>query len=191
MKLSRLRFSGEMFSLHRNTIVIVIGLALAALSIFYTWRVSVDMKHEDEMAIEQLRRDERNAVEMWEDILRNTNIGGQMVYNPELLNKLAEHTNVPLIIADERLNVLASGVLGKFLWAVIIGMALSFKARTSLNPFSSKYDCNPLSIGPITLYPFNMTSVQICTASAPTAIYCTASSHEEIPPCPKMGSLLA
>ena len=63
------------------------------------------MKHEDEMAIEQLRRDERNAVEMWEDILHNTNIGGQMIYNPELLNKLAEHTNVPLIIADERLNV--------------------------------------------------------------------------------------
>lgn len=110
MKLSRLRFSGEMFSLHRNTIVIVIGLALAALSIFYTWRVSVDMKHEDEMAIEQLRRDERNAVEMWEDILRNTNIGGQMVYNPELLNKLAEHTNVPLIIADERLNVLVTNL---------------------------------------------------------------------------------
>lgn len=110
MKLSRLRFSGEMFSLHRNTIVIVIGLALAALSIFYTWHVSVDMKHEDEMAIEQLRRDERNAVEMWEDILRNTNIGGQMVYNPELLNKLAEHTNVPLIIADERLNVLVTNL---------------------------------------------------------------------------------
>lgn len=78
---------------------------LVSLSLFYTWKVSVDMKHEDEMAVEHLRRDERNAVEMWEDILHNTNIGGQMIYNPELLNKLAEHTNVPLIIADERLNV--------------------------------------------------------------------------------------
>ena len=110
MKLRRITLSGEVFSLHRNTIVIVVGLALAALSIFYTWRVSADMKHEDEMAIEQLREDERNAVEMWEDILRNTNIGGQMVYNPELLNKLAEHTNVPLIIADERLNVLVTNL---------------------------------------------------------------------------------
>ena len=110
MKLRRITLSGEVFSLHRNTIVIVVGLALAALSIIYTWRVSADMKHEDEMAIEQLREDERNAVEMWEDILRNTNIGGQMVYNPELLNKLAEHTNVPLIIADERLNVLVTNL---------------------------------------------------------------------------------
>ena len=46
------------------------------------------------MAVEQLRRDELNAVEMWEEILRSTNIGGQMVYNPELLHELAEHTNV-------------------------------------------------------------------------------------------------
>ena len=93
-----------------RTIAIVVGLALAALSVFYTWRVSVDMKHEDEMAIEQLKEDERNAVEMWEDILRSTNIGGQMIYNPELLDKLAEHTNVPLIIADERLNVLVTNL---------------------------------------------------------------------------------
>ena len=99
-----------MFRLRRNTIVIVVGLALASLSVYYTWRVSADMKHEDEMAIEQLREDERNAVEMWEDILRNTNIGSQMVYNPELLNELAEHTNVPLVIADERLNVLVSNL---------------------------------------------------------------------------------
>ena len=91
--------------MRRRAIVIAVGLALALLSICYTWRVSVEMKHEDEEAIEQLRRDERNAVEMWEDILHTTNIGGHLIYNPELLNKLAEHTNVPLIIADERLNV--------------------------------------------------------------------------------------
>jgi K+-sensing histidine kinase KdpD len=82
-----------------------VGLVLAALSVVYTWRMSVGMRQEQEVAIEQLRQDERNAVEMWEDILRSTNIGGQMVYNPELLHELAEHTNVPLIIADERLNV--------------------------------------------------------------------------------------
>ena len=110
MQMPRIRFSSDMLRLRRNTIVIVVGLALASLSVYYTWRVSADMKHEDEMAIEQLREDERNAVEMWEDILRNTNIGSQMVYNPELLNELAEHTNVPLVIADERLNVLVSNL---------------------------------------------------------------------------------
>ena len=105
MKLPHITFPRRVFSTRSRTLVILVGLVLVSLSLFYTWRVSVDMKHEDEMAIEQLRRDERNAVEMWEDILHNTNIGGQMIYNPELLNKLAEHTNVPLIIADERLNV--------------------------------------------------------------------------------------
>ena len=110
MQMPRIRLSSDMLRLRRNTIVIVVGLALASLSVYYTWRVSADMRHEDEMAIEQLREDERNAVEMWEDILRNTNIGSQMVYNPELLNELAEHTNVPLVIADERLNVLVSNL---------------------------------------------------------------------------------
>jgi signal transduction histidine kinase len=80
-------------------------MALAALSVYYTWKVSVDMKHEDESAVEQLRQTERNAVAMWEDILRSTNFGGQMVYNPKLFDELAEHTNVPFVIADERLNV--------------------------------------------------------------------------------------
>ena len=97
--------SRRIFSVRRRTVVIAVGLVLAALSIYYTWTVSTAMKHEDEAALMQLRRDERNAVEMWEDILHTTNIGGQMVYNPSLLNELAAHTNVPLIIADERLNV--------------------------------------------------------------------------------------
>lgn len=110
MKLPYVNISTKFFSTRRRTIVIALGLALAALSIYYTWTVSVEMKHEDEAAVEQLREAERNAVSMWEDILRSTNIGGQMVYNPELLDKLAEHTNVPLIIADERLNVLVTNL---------------------------------------------------------------------------------
>lgn len=107
MKLPKIDFalSRRFFSTRRRTIVIVLGLVLATLSIYYTWTVSTAMKHEDEAAMIQLRHDERNAVEMWEDILHTTNIGGQMIHNPALLNKLAEHTNVPLIIADERLNV--------------------------------------------------------------------------------------
>lgn len=107
MKFPKIDFalSRRFFSTRRRTIVIALGLVLAALSIYYTWTVSTAMKHEDEAAMIQLRHDERNAVEMWEDILHTTNIGGQMIHNPALLNKLAEHTNVPLIIADERLNV--------------------------------------------------------------------------------------
>ena len=105
MKLPRIHTTRLSSTLRSRTTFIVVGLLLASLSILYTWRVSMGMKHEDEIAIEKLRQDERNAVEMWEDILRTTNIGGQMIYNPELLHELAEHTNVPLIIADERLNV--------------------------------------------------------------------------------------
>ena len=59
---------GRIFSARRRTVVIAIGLALAILSILYTWRVSTDMRHEDEAAIEQLRTMEQNAVKMWEDI---------------------------------------------------------------------------------------------------------------------------
>lgn len=109
MKLPLINTPMRFISARRRTVAIVIGLALAALSVYYTWTVSVEMKHEDEAAVEQLRRDERNAVAMWEDILRSTNIGGYG-YNQELLNKLAEHTNVPLAITDERLNILVTNL---------------------------------------------------------------------------------
>ena len=65
MTLNPLNIGRRFVVARRRTIVIVVGLALAALSVFYTWRVSVDMKHEDQLAIEKLREDERNAVEMW------------------------------------------------------------------------------------------------------------------------------
>ncbi len=105
MKLPRIHNPRLSITLRNHATLIVVGLVLAAISVVYTWRMSVGMRQKQEAAIEQLREDERNAVEMWEDIMRSTNIGGQMVYNPELLQELAEHTNVPLVIADERLNV--------------------------------------------------------------------------------------
>ncbi len=105
MKLPRIDSPQLSSTLRNHATLIIVGLVLALLSVVYTWRMSVGMRQAQEVAIEQLREDERNAVEMWADILRSTNIGGQMVYNPELLQKLAEHTNVPLIIADDRLNV--------------------------------------------------------------------------------------
>ena len=106
MKFTRLQTSRLSATLRSRTTFLIVGTVLALLSIAYTLRISIGMKHEDEAAIEKLREDERNAVEMWEDILRSTNIGGQMVYNPELLHELAEHTNVPLIIADLLMGML-------------------------------------------------------------------------------------
>ena len=105
MKLPRIHNPRLSVTLRNHATLIVVGLVLAGISVVYTWRMSVGMRQEQDAAIEHLRQDERNAVEMWEDILRSTNIGGQMVYNPELLQELAEHTNVPLVIADERLRV--------------------------------------------------------------------------------------
>ena len=109
MKLPHIHIPSRLLSARRRTVVIALGLALAALSVYYTWTVSVEMKHEDEAAVNQLRKAEHNAVSMWEDILRSTNIGG-FGYNYELLDKLAEHTNVPLVITDERLNVLVTNL---------------------------------------------------------------------------------
>ena len=85
MKLPRLHNPQLSTTLRNHATLLVVGLVLAILSVVYTWRMSVGMRQEQEAAIEQLREDERNAVEMWEDILRSTNIGGQMVYNPELM----------------------------------------------------------------------------------------------------------
>lgn len=105
MKLPHTYLTQRLFSTRRRTVVIIIGLALAALSVYYTWSVSVNMKHEDEAAISELRDAERNAVEMWRDIIASPNIIRTLSYNADLLNKLAEHTAVPLIIADEFINV--------------------------------------------------------------------------------------
>ena len=110
MKLKHLHIPRLSTTLRSRKLVMVVGMVLAVISVIYTWRISIGMKHEDESVIERLHRDERNAVEMWEDILHSSKIGGQMLYNPELLDELAEHTNVPLIIADERLNILVTNL---------------------------------------------------------------------------------
>ena len=110
MKLNLGILKSKLFSTRRRTVVIAIGLALAATSIYYTWTISSEMRHEDEMAIRQLRDTEHNAVAMWEDILRSTKSSGYIFYNTELLNRLAEHTTVPIVIADDRLRPLVSNL---------------------------------------------------------------------------------
>lgn len=108
MKLPRLNISAKLFDRRRRTVIIVAGLVLAALSVIYTWTISAQMKHEDEEAIEELRDAEHNAVEMWEDILRLPYIN--QLINSESLLKLAEHTNVPLMIVNERNDVKISNL---------------------------------------------------------------------------------
>ena len=98
---------GRLFSARRRTVVIAIGLALATLSIYYTWKVSADMRHEDELAIQQLRDSEQNAVKMWEDILRSS----RHIFNePQLLMELAEHTTIPFVITDDALTPIISNL---------------------------------------------------------------------------------
>ena len=98
---------GRIFSARRRTVAIAIGLALVMLSISYTWKVSTDMQHEDEAAIQQLRESEYNDVEMWEDILRSS----RYIFNePQLLKELAEHTTIPFVITDDALTPLVSNL---------------------------------------------------------------------------------
>lgn len=108
MKLSSRYNPRRLFSTRRRTIVIAVGLVLAALSVYYTLSVTTGMKHEDEDAVEQLRNDERNAVEMWEDIVALTDLSDPT--NREHLQKLAEHTNVPIIVANKRLEVMVTNI---------------------------------------------------------------------------------
>ena len=108
MKLTTRYNPRRLFSTRRRTIVIIIGLALAALSVYYTWTVSSDMRHEDEAAVEQLRGAERNAVQMWADIVASADFADPR--NHELLNQLAAHTNVPIIIADKGLDIVVSNL---------------------------------------------------------------------------------
>ncbi len=110
MKLSSRYNPRRFLSARGRTIAIVVGLALAALSVYYTWSVSADMKHEDEVAIEQLRDAERNTVAMWKDIVREANFGIHNRGEERLLRELAEHTNVPFVITNEYSQVMLSNL---------------------------------------------------------------------------------
>lgn len=109
--LSKLDLSQKVFSIRGRTAVIIIGLVLAALSVFYTLMVTAELHRNEERTIEELRVAERNGVELWADILRSTsNIYGELVYNADLFANLVRHTNVPFVITDEYLNVVISNL---------------------------------------------------------------------------------
>ena len=108
---SKLDLSQKIFSIRRRTAVIIIGLVLASLSVFYTLMVTSELHRNEERTIEELRAAERNGVELWADILRSTNnIYGELVYNSDLFANLVRHTSVPFVITDEYLNVVASNL---------------------------------------------------------------------------------
>lgn len=108
---SKFALSQKIFTTRRRTAVIVIGLVLAALSVFYTLMVTSELHRNEERTIEELRAAERNGVELWADILRSSNnIYGELVYNSDLFANLVRHTSVPFVITDEYLNVVVSNL---------------------------------------------------------------------------------
>lgn len=109
--LRKIDLSQRLLYVRRRTIVIVIGLVLASLSVLYTLMVTSELHRNEERTIEELRAAERNGVELWADILRSTNnIYGELVYNSDLFANLVRHTSVPFVITDEYLNVVASNL---------------------------------------------------------------------------------
>ena len=108
MKLLPIHSTRRLFSTRRRTIVIIVGLALVSLSVYYTWRISSDMRHEDEASVQKLKEDEQNIVEMWVDIVRSTNLADAQNYN--ILMKLAEHTTIPIAVTDDFANHLVSNL---------------------------------------------------------------------------------
>ncbi len=108
---SKFALSQKIFTTRRRTAVIVIGLVLAALSVFYTLMVTSELHRNEERTIEELRAAERNGVELWADILRSSNnIYGELVYNSDLFANLVRHTSVPFVITDEYLNIVVSNL---------------------------------------------------------------------------------
>lgn len=136
----------RIFSTQRRTAVIVIGLVLAMLSIYYTWSVSTAMKHEDELAIEQLRAMEQNAVKMWEDILRSSKSSGYIFYNAELLSELAQHTIIPFVIADDALTPLVSNLPGDVLSNSELLRDEIMKMSLANHPVTVSYRIPPTSL---------------------------------------------
>lgn len=108
MKLLPIHSTRRLFSTRRRTIVIIVGLALVSLSVYYTWRISSDMRHEDEVSVQKLKDDEQNIVEMWVDIVRSTNLADAQNYN--ILTELAEHTTIPIAVTDDFANHLVSNL---------------------------------------------------------------------------------
>ena len=109
--LRNIKLSRRLFTTRLRTTVIIIGLVLAAASVFYTLMVTGELRRSEEQTIEELRAADRNGVELWADILRSTsNIYGELVYNSDLFANLVRHTTVPFVITDEYLNVVVSNL---------------------------------------------------------------------------------
>ena len=83
-------------------------MALAALSVFYTLMVSTNMRHDDEEAIDQLRGNERDAIEMWKFIVESTDLTSHN--NRVLLDSLVHHTSVPIVITDRNSRPVVSNL---------------------------------------------------------------------------------
>lgn len=98
----------RLMSMRLRMIVIIVGLILASLSIYYTWSISRDMRHEESVAVNKIIRAERSTIEMWVDVVGSTDLKDPR--NHQLLDKVIHHTNVPMIITNRELDVVISNL---------------------------------------------------------------------------------
>ena len=66
------------------------------------------MRQEEEIAVNNIIRAERNNIEMWKDVVSSTNLKNPR--NHQLLNKLIQHTTVPMIITNKELDIVISNL---------------------------------------------------------------------------------
>ena len=105
--LSRLK-PRRILSTRQRIVVLVVGIILASLSIYYTWSISKDMRQEEEIAVNNIIRAERNNIEMWKDVVSSTDLKNPR--NHKLLDKLIQHTTVPMIITNKELDIVISNL---------------------------------------------------------------------------------
>jgi signal transduction histidine kinase len=66
------------------------------------------MRQEEEVAVNNIIRAERNNIEMWKDVVSSTDLKNPR--NHQLLDKLIQHTTVPMIITNKELDIVISNL---------------------------------------------------------------------------------
>ena len=94
----KLTLRSSLFSFRRRMVVIVLGLALAGVSLYFTNRMA-----------ENLREKEQHDVQVWAMAMERA-IGTSEMLNgdPLMRSIISNRNNIPLIITNENLRVLES-----------------------------------------------------------------------------------
>lgn len=94
-----MKFRRDIFSFRNRVVVIVVGMALAAISLFYT----------NNMAM-RLHEKEKHDVALWIHAMElvNRNVLGDGMQDPLIQDIIGSSNNIPFIITNENLEVLFS-----------------------------------------------------------------------------------